>query len=121
MSTKNLDKHGGIDDLAESLLQHRDRVVDCGYAGHSIPINPDLVWDYDIPSEAKQSEEFRRWYIARVLTRGCAEDLKAIGFNTIYAYLPTLNLPGEIRHFWEWYFNLPEVRQHYGSTYPTPT
>lgn len=84
----------------------------------AIPINPDLVWDYDIPSEAEQSEAFRRWYIARVLTRGRAEDLKAISFDTIYSYLPTLNLPTEIRRFWEWYFNLPEVRQRYGDTHP---
>lgn len=78
-----------------------------------LPINPDLVWDYQIPSE--QSEAFRRWYIARVLSRGRTEDLKAIGFSTIYAYLSTLDLPAEIRSFWEWYFNLPEVQARYGT------
>jgi hypothetical protein len=87
----------------------------------SILINPDLVWDYDIPPEAEQDEAFRRWYIARVLTRGRAEDLKAIGFDTIYKYLPSLTLPDEIRHFWEWYFSLPKVRQRYGDSHSPAT
>lgn len=84
-----------------------------------IPINPDLVWDYDIPLDAEQSEAFRRWYIARVLSRGRAKDLKAVGLKTIYRYFPGLNLPPEIRRFWEWYFSLPEVRQRYGDTHPS--
>ena len=74
------------------------------------------MWDYDIPSQTEQSEAFQRWYIARVLTRGSSKDLKAIGFETIYAYLPTLNLPAKIRRFWEWYFSLSNARQRYGST-----
>lgn len=86
------------------------------FPGQPIPVNPDLVWDYDIPPAGEQSEAFRRWYIARVLSRGRAKDLKTIGFNMIYYYLPSLNLPVEIRKFWEWYFNLPEVRQRYGDT-----
>lgn len=85
------------------------------------PINPNLVWDYDIPPDDNQSEAFRRWYMGRVLSRGSAEDLKAIGFDTIYSYLPVLDLPLEIRHFWEWYFNLPDVKQRYGYTHPVPT
>jgi hypothetical protein len=87
----------------------------------ALPINPDLIWDYDIPAEAQQGEAFRRWYITRVLTRGRATDIKSIGFDTIYNYLPTLNLPTQIRHFWEWYFSLPEVEQRYGDTYLTTT
>ena len=83
----------------------------------AIPINPDLVWDYDIPPAAEQSEVFRRWYLARVLTRGRSSDLRAIGFDTIYSYLPSLNLPAEIRSFWEWYFNLAETKQRYGDTH----
>jgi hypothetical protein len=84
-----------------------------------ILVNPDLVWDYEIPPENEQSEAFRRWYIARVLTRGRADDLKAIGLKTIYRYFSSLNLPGEIRRFWEWYFSLPEIRETYGDTNPT--
>jgi len=80
-----------------------------------IPVNPDLVWDYDIPDEAAQTLAFRRWYIARVLTRGRSEDLKAIGLDMIYRYFPNLNLPAEIYQFWKWYLNLPEVKQRYGN------
>ncbi|MEM3553592.1 MAG: hypothetical protein QW658_01380 [Candidatus Bathyarchaeia archaeon] len=76
------------------------------------PVNPDLVWDYEIPPHEDQTEAFRRWYIGRVLTRGRAEDIRAIGLNIIAAYLPELTLPPEIRRFWEWYLNLPEVRGH---------
>jgi hypothetical protein len=78
-----------------------------------LPVNPNLVWDYDIPPEGQQSEAFRRWYIGRVLTRGRAEDVRAIGLRTIYIYLPQLVLPAEIRRFWEWYFSLPEVKKRY--------
>jgi len=78
-----------------------------------LPVNPDLVWDYDIPPQSQQSEAFRRWYIGRVLTRGRAEDVRAIGLHTIYAYLSQLTLPAEIRRFWEWYFSLPEVKKRY--------
>ncbi|MFN8488399.1 MAG: hypothetical protein U0350_12445 [Caldilineaceae bacterium] len=65
----------------------------------TLPINPDLVWDYEIPAEADQSDAFRRWYIARVLTRGRTADLKAIGLQTIYNYFPDLRLPPEIYQF----------------------
>lgn len=78
-----------------------------------IPINPALVWDYDLPAEGERTEAFYRWYVSRVLTRGRAEDLRVIGFETIRDFLPYLELPGEIRRFWEWYFDLPAVRQRY--------
>ncbi len=78
-------------------------------------INPDLVWDYDIPPAEQQSEAFRRWYVARVLTRGRAADVRAIGLRTIYAYLSQIVLPAEIRRFWEWYFSLPDVRERYAN------
>ena len=83
-----------------------------------IPINPALVWDYEIPSEEEQTEAFRRWYLVRVLTRGNSDDLRAIGFETIFDNLPNLNLPPAIRRFWEWYFNLPEVKARYGGKRP---
>jgi hypothetical protein len=80
-----------------------------------IPVNPTLVWDYEIPLQKAQTEGFRRWYISRVLTRGSSEDLQTIGLNTIYVYLPGLNLPKTIQRFWEWYFNLPDVKPRYES------
>jgi hypothetical protein len=77
------------------------------------PINPNLVWDYDIPDNPIQNEAFKRWYLARVLTRGSADDIRTIGLDTIYTYLSALNLPSEIRSFWNWYFGLPAVKEHY--------
>ena len=78
-----------------------------------IPINPALVWDYELPAEGERSEAFYRWYVGRVLTRGRAADLRTVGFKTIHDHLPHLELPDEIRRFWEWYFALPHVRQNY--------
>ena len=86
-----------------------------------LPVNPDLVWDYELPVEGQQDESFRRWYVARVLTRGRAQDLRAIGLQTIYTYLPQLTLPARIRRFGEWYFSLPDVRVRYGITDPLAT
>lgn len=81
----------------------------------SFPINPNLVWDYEIPTEDKRTEAFNRWYLARVLTRGNSEDIKGIGIERIYHYFLQLNLPQNIRVFWEWYFNQPEIRARYES------
>jgi hypothetical protein len=80
----------------------------------TIPINEKLIWDYDIPENAQQNEAFLRWYLARVLTRGSSEDLRAIGIKTISIYLPDLVLPRDIRAFWEWYLNLPAVKKRHG-------
>jgi hypothetical protein len=85
-----------------------------------IPVNPALVWDYEIPPAEEQTDAFRKWYLARVLTRGNSADLQAIGFETIYVSLPGLNLPPAIRRFWEWYFKLPEVKTRYESADSLP-
>ena len=78
------------------------------------PINPDLVWDYDIPQDGIEDPAFCRLYVARVLTRGRAKDVRAVGLHTILRYLPELDLPANIRDFWEWYFSLPETKKRYG-------
>ncbi len=79
-----------------------------------LAVNPDLLWDYDFTPEEQQSEAFRRWYVARVLTRGNAEDVRAVGLRVIHTYLPQLILPPHVRRFWEWYFSLPDVEARYG-------
>jgi len=79
-----------------------------------LSINPDLVWDYEVPAEGTKNEAFRRWYIARVLTRGRMEDIRGLGLHTIRAYLPDLVLPAGIRRFWEWYLSLPDGRVRCG-------
>ena len=79
-----------------------------------LPIKPDLVWDDERPDDEDQDEAFRRWYVARVLTRGRLEDIRELGLRTIYAYLPYLVLPDRVRRFWEWYLSLPDVRVRHG-------
>jgi hypothetical protein len=76
----------------------------------ALPINAGLVWDYEIPDDEDQDEAFRRWYVARVLTRGRMEDIRSLGIDTVQAYFPHLVLPARIHRFWEWYLNLPDVK-----------
>lgn len=80
-----------------------------------IDVNPELVWDYEIPLQHEQTDAFRRWYIARVLARGRITDLETIGIEAIYHYWPTLQLPKPIHQFWQWYLTLPEIQQRYGN------
>jgi hypothetical protein len=68
-----------------------------------VKINRQLVWDYP-PDLPEADEGFRRWYVARVLTRGGIEDVHALGLETIREYLPKVVIPPGIRGFWEWYF-----------------
>ncbi|MFQ6084454.1 MAG: hypothetical protein ACE5WD_14010 [Candidatus Aminicenantia bacterium] len=70
-------------------------------------INKSLIWDYDFEGKY-ETEEFKKWYLARVLTRGTAKDIREIGFDIIKEYLPFLNLPRKVREFWVWYFILEE-------------
>ncbi|MFZ0546003.1 MAG: hypothetical protein WAM60_11225 [Candidatus Promineifilaceae bacterium] len=85
-----------------------------------IPINKALVWDYDIPDDKEKNESFLCWYIQRVLSKGSAADLRDIGLETISFYFPKLQLPPHIQEFWEWYFNLEEIRQKYGNINAIP-
>ena len=67
------------------------------------PINKILIWDYDL-KENYNSEEFKRWYISRVLSCGTKDDIRQVGTNVIKRYFPELNLPAGIKKFWKWYF-----------------
>jgi hypothetical protein len=72
-----------------------------------VKINRQLVWDYAAPV-APDDEAFRRWYVARVLTRGGIEDVQALGFETIREYLPRITIPRRTRGFWNWYLGLAD-------------
>ena len=85
-----------------------------------LPVNASLVWDYEVPEAGHQDEAFRRWYVARVLTRGRSEDIRSLGLHTIRVYLKHLVLPPRVRRFWEWYFTVPEVRDRH-RTADSPT
>ena len=66
--------------------------------------NPHLIWDYTFSEAEQKTDYFKRWYIARVLQRGGADDIQGIGLPTIQKHLPDLNLPAPIREFWNWVF-----------------
>ncbi len=66
-------------------------------------VNKKLIWDYDFKGNYG-SEEFKRWYISRVLNCGTMEDIRHVGMGAIKRYFPKLNLSGGIKKFWEWYF-----------------
>lgn len=80
----------------------------------SMKINREYIWDYPLSELDLESEDFKKWYIARVLVKGTVQDLKDVGFDTIYTYLPELTIPYQIREFWEWFFNLPQSKEKYG-------
>lgn len=73
-------------------------------------INQKLIWDYDFSEADYETEAFKEWYVARVLTRGGIDDIRNIGIQTIKGYLLRIHLPKKIREFWEWYLNGDELR-----------
>lgn len=75
---------------------------------YDIPVNEDLIWDYDWKEEDYKTEKFFKWYLARVLSYGTAKDLKYIDFEVIRKYLPELNVPRRIFKFWARNLNLKE-------------
>ncbi|MFH1505268.1 MAG: hypothetical protein ABIH08_07810 [Candidatus Omnitrophota bacterium] len=68
------------------------------------PINKTLIWDYDLEGKY-DTEEFKKWYISRVLNCGTKKDIRQVGIGIIRQYFPNLNLSNKIRQFWEWYFD----------------
>lgn len=83
-------------------------------------INTSLLWDSPFSDQDHEAEAFRRWYVARVLTNGTVDDIRAVGVDTIRDYLPQLWLPSAIRHFWEWYFKIPYAQPTRPDTYYFP-
>lgn len=69
-------------------------------------INKNLIWDYKFSPDEYKTEEFKKWYIARVLTRGGIDDLRSLGIGTIEEYLPKIFLPRATKEFWEYYLIL---------------
>ncbi len=78
-------------------------------------VNKNLLWDYDWKEEQYNSEEFKQWYIARVLTRGTSQDVRSLGIPLIKQYLPKITLPLRIRDYWEFVFTLPFIIDKYGE------
>lgn len=80
-----------------------------------LTINKNLIWDYDFEGKY-DTEEFKKWYIARVLSRGTAKDIREIELETIRKYLPSLNLPERIKKFWDWWFDYASANKISGKT-----
>ncbi len=74
----------------------------------SFSINKLLIWDYDF-KDGCDTEEFRIWYVSRVLCHGTKKDIRSLGMDTIRHYFPRLNLPAGIRKFWTWYFDYAHI------------
>ncbi len=51
-------------------------------------VNRDLLWDYRWEREEMETEAFERWYVARVLTRGSGDDVRALGLARVGRWLP---------------------------------
>lgn len=77
---------------------------------YSIPVNPNLIWDYRIDAKKAETESFFIWYLARVLTLGVARDIKQIPASLIRKYIKKITLPEAVEKFWKWY--LPYVHSH---------
>ncbi|MBI3195016.1 MAG: hypothetical protein HYZ34_11220 [Ignavibacteriae bacterium] len=78
-------------------------------------VNKNLLWDYDWKEEQYETEEFKQWYIARVLSRGSTEDVQGVGIGLIKEYLPKIAIPKRIREYWEFVFTLPIIKHQYGE------
>jgi hypothetical protein len=78
-------------------------------------VNKNLIWDYDWKEEQYDTEEFKCWYIARVLMRGSTQDVQNVGFGLVKEYLPKITVPKRIREYWEYVFSLPFIIQKYGE------
>lgn len=67
-------------------------------------VNRALLWDMDWKPEDYATERFRRWYIARVLSTGTGDDIRALdeAFYDIPRLLPELRIPRTVRTYWEW-------------------
>jgi len=73
-------------------------------------VNKKLLWDYDWKESDYETEEFEKWYVQRVLTRGMQEDIDTIGLIIIEKYFSNLRLPEYIEHYWRWFFNRKNLR-----------
>ena len=58
-----------------------------------------IVWSAD---QIDLSDPFqRRWYIQQALTRGRAEDLRALNLDEVAAIFDEIILPEDVRSLWQ--------------------
>ena len=66
-------------------------------------VNKNLIWDYDWKESEYGNEEFEKWYVQRVLTRGMQADIDKIGIEKIIEWVDEIPLPRFLRDFWNGY------------------
>ena len=74
-------------------------------------INSRLIWDYSFSENDLLSEAFKKWYLARALSEGSAQDIRdAGGVDEVRRYFRHLHLPLEVERLWSWYLAIPGPR-----------
>jgi hypothetical protein len=68
-----------------------------------VRVRKELVWDYDIPDDPESDEGFMAVYVARVLDRGTADDIRSLGVETIRRYLDVAPASRKVIEFWRWW------------------
>ncbi|MEK7767409.1 MAG: hypothetical protein AAB368_14360 [bacterium] len=83
-------------------------------------VNRALLWDMDWKPEEYATERFRRWYSARVLSNGNAEDIRGLeeAFDDIPRCLEGPGIPRSVRQYWKWYFEV--FGEHAASPHAGP-
>jgi hypothetical protein len=75
---------------------------------YGIPVNKNLLWDYDWSAREYGTEKFFKWYLTRVLSNGTAKDINSIDYDIIKKYLKELNLARRLARFWFHYLGINE-------------
>ena len=77
-------------------------------------INPRLLWDYHFSAKDFESPAFKRWYLARVLSEGSAQDIRdAGGVEEVRRHFRDLHLPLETERLWSWYLGISGTRSEF--------
>jgi hypothetical protein len=75
---------------------------------YGIPVNENLLWDYDWSEKEYKTEGFFKWYLARVLSNGTAKDITNIDYEIVKKYLRELNIARRLARFWFHFFGINE-------------
>lgn len=83
----------------------------------SVFVRREMMWDYPVPEDPESDDTFMALYVGRVLDRGTAEDVRALGLETIRRYLDVAPARREVIEFWRWWLAFREAGD--GDPYPS--
>lgn len=63
-----------------------------------------IVWYADLEKLDFNNPFVKKWWMEQVLIHGTINEVKKLDFKEIHKMLPQLNLPTDIKSFWEDYF-----------------